>query len=73
MIKTAAIPAVLAAGITLAPLAQADAQGFLDYMRDHGYPNQGPTNTGFTYLSQAQQECAALRAGQSESWLIGQL
>jgi hypothetical protein len=73
-VSGAAVAALaLGAGLAFAAPARADTQGFLDYMRSHGYANQGPTSNGNTYLSQGQQECAALRAGKSESWLIGQL
>jgi hypothetical protein len=61
------------AGISFSPLAHADAQGFNDYMASHGYASLGPSGTGFTYLSQAQQECSAMRNGKSQEWLIGQL
>ena len=61
------------AAITFSPLAHADAPGFNDYMASHGYPSLGPSGTGFTYLSQAQQECSAMRNGKSQEWLIGQL
>ena len=63
----------LGAGLLFAAPAHADAEGFNDYMRSHGYPNLGPTSNGNTYLNQAMQECSALRAGKSENWLIGQL
>jgi hypothetical protein len=65
-------PAALAAlavgaGLVFAAPAHADTQGFLDYMRNHGYANAE------SYLSQGMQECAALRNGKPEGWLIGQL
>lgn len=62
----------LAAGLAFAAPAHADAQGFIDYMRSHGYTNPVAPN-GNTYLSQGQQECSALREGKPEGWLIGQL
>ena len=66
------IPAALVVGIACAPLAQADDQGFMNYMASHGYSSPTGMN-GVNYLSQARQECSALRAGKSEKWLIGQL
>jgi Protein of unknown function (DUF732) len=57
----------LGAGLAFAAPAHADTQGFLDYMRNHGYANAE------SYLSQGMQECEALREGKSEGWLIGQL
>jgi Protein of unknown function (DUF732) len=54
-------------GLAFAPPAHADTQGFLNYMRTHGYANAE------SYLNQAQQQCQALRSGKSEGWLIGQL
>jgi hypothetical protein len=62
------------AAITFAAPAHADTQGYFDYLSDHGVANpQGNAMNGTTYLSQGQQECAALRNGKSEEWLIGQL
>lgn len=65
--RTAFAALALGAALVFAVPAHADTQGFLNYMRDHGYANAE------SYLSQGQQECAALRQGKSESWLIGQL
>ena len=62
------------AAITFAAPAHADTQGYLDYLSNHGVANpQGTAMNGTTWLSQGQQECAALRGGKSEEWLIGQL
>ncbi len=64
----------LGAGLAFAAPAHADTQGYLDYLSNHGIANpQGNAMNGTTYLSQGQQECAALRNGKSEEWLIGQL
>ena len=65
--RAALAPLALAAGLAFAAPAHADTQGFLDYMRNHGYANAE------SYLSQGVQECAALRAGKPGGWLIGQL
>jgi Protein of unknown function (DUF732) len=73
MMKKLLIPAVACAAVFLATPAHADEQGFNNYMASHGYPSLGPSGTGFTYLSQAQQECSAMRGGKPQEWLIGQL
>jgi hypothetical protein len=64
---------VASAAITFAPLAHADAGDFTNYMASHGYPNQGQTQSGYTYLTHGQQACAGLRNGQSEGQMIGQM
>jgi hypothetical protein len=44
-VSGAAVAALaLGAGLAFAAPARADTQGFLDYMRSHGYANQGPTS-----------------------------
>ena len=65
MIK--AIATILAAGIAGAPQAQADMNSYLAYLQNHGvlsYDSNGSLGT---------QECAALRQGKSEEFLMGQL
>jgi hypothetical protein len=65
--KIAVVPAVLAAGIVCAPLAHADMSSYLAYLQNHGVLSYDPNG------NQGLQECAALREGKSELFLMGQL
>ena len=73
MFKAVLVSAVVAAGIACAPLAQADGNDQYDqFLISHGAFRDVLPN-GNSPLAQGQQTCAALRAGKSESFLIGQL
>jgi len=61
----------LGAGLALAAPAHADAAGYLAWLQDHGVT--APLPNGTSLLSMGTQECAALREGKSERFLIGQL
>jgi hypothetical protein len=65
--KTVVTPAVLAAAIACAPLAQADSSNdqFNQYMISHGMMGE--------YLQEGKNACAAFQSGQSEQSVTGQL
>jgi hypothetical protein len=61
----------LGAGLALAAPAHADDAGYLAWLADHGVT--APLPNGTSLLSMGTQDCAALREGKSERFLIGQL
>lgn len=73
--KAAVVPAVLAAGITFAPLAQtspaSDNDQYDQYMISHGMSD--PAMDGVGLLAHGQQACQQLRSGQSERSITGDL
>jgi hypothetical protein len=75
MKKTAVIPALIAATVACAPMAQAspasDNDQYDQYMISHGMSD--PAMDGVGLLAHGQQACQALRGGQSESSLTNQL
>lgn len=75
MKKIAVVPAVLAAGIACAVVAQAspasDNDQYLQYMNSHNMSD--PAMDGVGLLAHGQQACQALRNGQSENSLTNQL
>jgi hypothetical protein len=66
-LSTLAIGAVVA----LAAPAHADDTGYLAWLADHGVT--APLPNGTSLLSMGTQDCAALRGGKSERFLIGEL
>jgi hypothetical protein len=65
--------AALAIGavVALAAPAHADDAGYLAWLADHGVT--APLPNGTSLLSMGTQDCAALRGGKSERFLIGEL
>lgn len=73
MNKTVVMPAVLAAGIACAPLAQADPASndqYDQYMISHGMTTDHDLGS---LLQEGSAACASLRSGQSDSSLTGAL
>ncbi len=62
---------VLGSGLALAAPAYADDASYLSWLSNHGVT--APLPNGTSLLSMGTQECAALREGKSERFLIGQL
>ena len=63
----------LASVITCAPLAHADSDTYLQYLIDHGVPNAGPGTDASSLVQTGNNECAAMREGKSDLFLMGQL
>jgi len=61
----------LGAGLAFAAPAHADTAAYLEWLQNHGVSD--PLANGTSLLSMGLQECNALRGGQSESFLIGNL
>ena len=61
----------LGVGLAFAATAHADDASYLSWLADHGVT--APLPNGTSLMSMGTQECAALREGKSERFLIGQL
>ena len=71
--KFAAVPAVVAAGITFVPVAEADTDLYMQYLISHGVPDSGPGTESSTLVQTGNNECAAIGEGKSDLFLVGQL
>jgi Protein of unknown function (DUF732) len=68
------IPAVLAAGIACAPLAQADNDTYLQYLISHGVVEEGNGPFGGDNLVRVgHNACAAFQQGASDLSQMGQI
>jgi hypothetical protein len=61
----------LGAGLAFAAPAHADTAEYLTWLQNHGVSD--PLPNGTSLVSMGTQECAGLRAGRSESFLIDNL
>jgi Protein of unknown function (DUF732) len=74
MNKAVVIPAVLAAGIACAPLAQADNDTYLQYLISHGVVEEGNGPFGGDNLVRVgHNACAAFQQGASDLSQMGQI
>jgi hypothetical protein len=64
---------VLVFGMWTAPVANADDDTYLQYLISHGVPDTGPGTASSTLVQTGHDECAAIREGKSDSFLMGQL
>jgi hypothetical protein len=73
MRSAVASAALLVAGLACAPLAQADNDTYLQYLISHGVPDTGPGTSSSSLVQTGNNECAAMREGKSDLFLMGQL
>ena len=62
---------IFGTGLAFAAPAVADTADYLAWLQNHGVPD--PLPNGTSLVSMGTQECAALRGGQSESFLTDNL
>jgi hypothetical protein len=71
LILSAMAAIALGAGLASAAPAQADTQDYLTWLQNHGV--SGPLANGMDLESAGSMECAGLRAGRPEKFLIDNL
>jgi hypothetical protein len=61
----------IAAAVLFAPIAAADTDAYMQYLRSHNVT--GGYWSDATLLSMGQQECEAMKGGKPDDFLIGEL